>query len=469
MSTEYARAVADAVLYEGYLLYPYRATSAKNQSRWQFGVLGPPGALEAGVGEDAALGTQFLVRGAGSVITFHLRFLQLQQRSAQRVGSAGEFTEVAELVVGAERWLTWDEAVEQEVTAGPWTLGELRTERVEPVGVPGGEDVEIVTDDTCAVAGRLVRSRRTLHAELHVQAESMGNTVRVTARVENIAADADGDKEAAIAASFIGAHLLLEVEAGEFLSMTDPPATVLDAAATCAQHRCWPVLAGPERDNSVLLVSPIILADHPELAPESAGALFDSTEIDEILTLRVMTMTDEEKSMARATDPRAAEIIDRCDSLSPEEMQQMHGALRDPHALDPLALDPYALDLTGTFGFDGEVPWWDPAVDASVAPATDEVIIDGVAVSNGSIVRVHPSRRADAQDLFFDNELARVAAVHSDVDGETHVALLLLDDPAAELHDLAGRYFYFAPEEIEPVSGPPVSAASAENGKEGRP
>jgi len=182
-----------------------------------------------------------------------------------------------------------------------------------------------------------------------------------------------------------------------------------------------------------------------------------------------MTMTDEEKSMARATDPRAAEIIDRCDSLSPEEMQQMHGALRDPHALDPLALDPYALDLTGTFGFDGEVPWWDPAVDASVAPATDEVIIDGVAVSNGSIVRVHPSRRADAQDLFFDNELARVAAVHSDVDGETHVALLLLDDPAAELHDLAGRYFYFAPEEIEPVSGPPVSAASAENGKEGRP
>ena len=38
-----ARAIADAVLYEGYLLYPYRATSAKNQSRWQFGVVGPPG------------------------------------------------------------------------------------------------------------------------------------------------------------------------------------------------------------------------------------------------------------------------------------------------------------------------------------------------------------------------------------------------------------------------------------------
>ena len=43
MSTEYARAVADAVLYEGYLLYPYRATSAKNQSRWQFGSSGRQG------------------------------------------------------------------------------------------------------------------------------------------------------------------------------------------------------------------------------------------------------------------------------------------------------------------------------------------------------------------------------------------------------------------------------------------
>ena len=464
MSTEYARAVADAVLYEGYLLYPYRATSAKNQSRWQFGVLGPPGALEAGVGEDAVLASQFLLRGTGAAITLHLRFLQLQQRSAQQAGASGKLHEVPELVVGAQRWLTWDEAVEQEVTVGPWGLDELTTPRIDPVGVPGGEDVEIVTDEAGAVAGRLVRSRRPLHAQLHLHAEPFGDFIRLMVRVQNVAADVAENKEAAIAASFIGAHLLLEVERGEFLSMTDPPTAAVDAAAGCTQHRCWPVLAGPEGDTSVLLVSPIILADHPELAPESAGALYDSTEIDEILSLRVMTMTDEEKAMARATDPRAAEIIDRCDSLSPEEMAQMHGALRDPHAVDP-----YALDLTGTFGFDGEVPWWDPAVDASVAPGTDEVIIDGVAVSNGSIVRVHPSRCADAQDLFFVDQLARVAAVHSDVDGETHVALLLLDDPAAELHDLAGRYFYFAPDELEPISGPPPSPVMSHNGKEGRP
>ena len=101
----------------------------------------------------------------------------------------------------------------------------------------------------------------------------------------------------------------------------------------CSQHRCWPVLAGPEGQTDVLLVSPIILYDHPAVAPESAVALYDSTEIDEILTLRVLTLTDEEKAEARATDPRAAAIIDRCEAMSAEELQQLHGVLRNPHAL----------------------------------------------------------------------------------------------------------------------------------------
>jgi hypothetical protein len=124
------------------------------------------------------------------------------------------------------------------------------------------------------------------------------------------------------------------------------------------------------------------------------------------------------------------------------------------------------VDLNGSFGFSGEVPWWDPAVDASVSPDTDIVLINGVAVSAGSIVRVHPSRRADAQDLFFTDQLAKVTAVHSDVDGETHVALVLVDDPAADLHEWYGRYLYFAPDELEPISGPKPSAANTANRRE---
>jgi hypothetical protein len=182
------------------------------------------------------------------------------------------------------------------------------------------------------------------------------------------------------------------------------------------------VLAGHDRD--LVLSSPVILYDHPRIAPESPGQLFDSGEIDEILSLRTLTMTDAEKAEARATDPRAATIVDRCDAMSGDDMQRLHGARR-------------------------EVPWWDPAADAEVDPSTDTVLVDGVPIGKGSLVRVHPSRRADAQDLFFAGQVARVTAVVSDVDGETHVALVLVDDPAADLHDWYGRYWYFAADELE--------------------
>jgi hypothetical protein len=457
----YARAVADAVLYEGYLLYPYRASSSKNQSRWQFGVLGPTGAAEAGVGEDPTLSSQFLVRTSEpgpATISVELRFLQLQKRSVQQTDEHGRFAEVTELVVGAQRWLSWDEANPRETTVGPWKLEQLGQDRIEAVEVLAGADIEPIPGSR--PPARLVRRRRALQGELQVRAQPLtGGLVRVSIRVTNTTADAATDHAAAIAASFIGAHLLVAVVGAEVLSMTDPPDDALDAAAECGQHRCWPVLAGPAGDTTLMLVSPIILYDHPEIAEQSAGALFDSTEIDEILTLRVMTLTDEEKAAARATDPRAGEIIDRCDAMSPEAMTQLHGILRDPHAradgvdfTDSFGLGGDSLGIDGnSFGRGGDVPWWDPGVDGRVSPETDAVSINGVAVSKGSIVQVHPSRRADAQDIFFADQIARVAAVHSDVDGETHVAVILVDDPASDLHEWYGRYLYFAPDELEPM------------------
>ncbi len=460
MSLEQARAVADAVLYEGYLLYPYRATSSKNHSRWQFGVLGPPGAAEAGLGELPGMSAQLLVGSVAddATISVRLRFLQLQTRDPQQRSAAGGFETVDELVVGEQHWLRWDEAVEQEPEARTWQLDALRCEQTDAIDVPGGEDVDAVLDDAGTEAGRLVRNRRPLHAELRLLAERADDTLlRVSVNVENVAAPAV-DVADAIVHSFIGAHLLVSVEGAEFVSMTDPPPDAADAASRCTQQRCWPVLAGTEGDHSLMLVSPIILYDHPEVAEQSAGSLFDSTEIDEILTLRVMTMTDAEKASARATDAKAGEIIDRCDAMTPEAMQQLHGVLRDPHAgeMDPFASNafPSDVDLSSTLGFDGDVPWWDPAVDSSVDPSTDAVTIRGVRVAKGSTVRVHPSRRSDAQDFFYAGQLARVTAVLSDVDGQHHVAVVLADDPAAEMHDWYGRYMYFAPDEIEPVPAP---------------
>ena len=409
MSLDAARAVADAVLYEGYLLYPYRASAAKNRSRWQFGVLGPPRATPEAFAEPPELSMTCLLTPrtrsadagdgvsahAGAGVTVHLRFLQVQVREVQD----GSHRPVPALTVGGETFLSWDEAVEHEITM---PLASSST-----IEVPGGEDIENLPDNC-----RIVRRRRPLSLGVRTTMELDGGLLRLTVTVANEHLGVISDKTEAIRHSAVGTHLLLEAEHATFVSLFDPPPQAEAAAARCHQNRCWPVLVG---EDSLLLGAPIILYDHPKIADQSPGELFDGTEIDEILTLRVMTMTDAEKAEARATDPRARTIVDRCDALTAEEFANLHGA-------------------------------W------SVDPDNDVVLIDGVRVSKGSLVRVHPRRRADAQDLFFAGRTARVTAVVSDVDGDTHVALVLADDPAADLHDSYGRYLYFAPDELEPLT-----------------
>ncbi|MEV6744943.1 hypothetical protein AB0N21_11090 [Streptomyces sp. NPDC051080] len=454
MSLDQVRSIADAVLYEGYLLYPYRASSHKNRSRWQFGVLGPPHATAASFGEEPEMEMQCLLapHDGPAAVTVHLRFLQLQVREVRSTGEDGVEVPVGQLIVDGVPVMSWDEAVEREIVLPALPLGEA-TDAVHEV--PGGEETEPLTDARGVVAGRIVRRRLPLAVRVRARAVIDDGHVRLSVAVRNEHPEPAATKDAAIRSSLIGAHLLLRAHDADFVSLLEPPAGAAAAAGRCRQRRCWPVLAGPKGTTDTLLGAPIILYDHPEVAEQSPGALFDSTEIDEILTLRVMTMTEEEKAEARATDPRAREIIDRCDGMSPAGLQQLHGLLRDPHRPQPAApagpvadvrdVEPAAFDTAGA-------PWWDPAADASVRPGSDAVVIDGVRVAKGSLVRVHPSRRADAQDLFFAGQVARVTAVLSDVDGGTHIALVLVDDPASDLHDWYGRYFYFAPDELTPLS-----------------
>ena len=345
-----------------------------------------------------------------------------------------------------------------------------------------------------AVVGRVLRRRADLAAQVRTAAEPDGAVLRLTVTVTNDHPAAVATRQEAVACSLLGAHLLVEAHDAAFVSLLDPVPTAAAAATRCRQDRCWPVLAGPPGSADLLLGAPIILYDHPQVAQESPGALFDSTEIDEILTLRVMTMTDAEKAEARATDPRARTIVDRCDAMSAADLQRLHGARRDPDPAPPWSgpspapqwrdPDPAPLwsdpdpaqpwsdpdpaqpwsdpDPAPPWGDadpaapwsepDPAAPWWDPAADAAVDPASDAVLVAGVRVARDSVVRLRPSRRADAQDLFLAGRLARVTAVVSDVDGATHVAVVLVDDPAADLHDWYGRYYYFGPEELEPLT-----------------
>ncbi len=336
------RAIADAVLYEGYLLYPYRASSSKNQSRWQFGVLGPPRSAAGAFGEESWMSMQCLLEADHDdgdadppMVDVRLRFLQLQERSVERL-EGEHYVPVDELVVDGRSILSWHEATECEVPVSAYDLsGVLGGGAAAPVEttveVPASEESEAILDATGAPVGRIVRRRSRLVAAVTIAAETDDGLARLTVRVQNVHPEEARTKDDAIRLSLISAHLLVGARGGaRFVSLLDPPDRALAAAARCRQHRCFPVLAGPVGSTDTVLGSPIILYDHPEIAAESAGDLFDSTEIDEILTLRVMTMTDDEKAEARATDPRAAEIIDRCEAMSPDTLQNLHGVLRDP-------------------------------------------------------------------------------------------------------------------------------------------
>jgi hypothetical protein len=450
-----ARRIADAVLYEGYLLYPYRASSSKNQVRWQFGVLGPRGAVDELVGEEPLIYTETVLQPLGdtAMVDIRVRFLQTQWRAPERPLDSGGFEQIDELRVGATHWIAWHEAVEREVKVLGLTLEELVAGQEVELSLPGGEDPEILYDGEGTIAGRLLRTRYPLHGRMRISAtreETTPPALLLRVEVENLADLAPSDeasrtarRDLAARQSFVGTHLLLSATDATFVSVVDPPAWAAAVVARCTNARCWPVLAGTrgedEQSSEIVFGTPIILGDFPEIADESPGQLFDSAEIDEILTLRIMTMTDEEKAAARGTDPRAAAIIDRSDSMPQEIFERLHGALR--------GFDQGADRVEPVFP-----TWFNEQAEASVAPETDVVRIAGVPVSRDSRVLLHPKSGADAHDMFLVGQVAIVRRIDLDVDGNIHVAVLLEADPAADLHDWHGRYYYFGPDEIEPLA-----------------
>jgi hypothetical protein len=486
--TDHARRVADAILFEGYLLYPYRASAQKNQERFQFGVLMPPAYRSVDEHEPSATQTECLLEGpADARITVLARFLQLQRRTVHAGSPADGFAPVGSLQVGDTEHVPWDEAAECEQEASA-PLSQLLSGGAEiAFTVPGGTEEEDLAAGGGQLAGRLARHRETLHGVIRLSAERLPGPygpLRLRVVLENrteppgpLARRQDG-----LAFALIAAHSLITVPGGRFLSMTSPPEWAAADVRDCVNTGTWPVLGGPEDCSELILSSPVILYDHPEIAAESAGQLFDSTEIDEILTLRTLTLTDDEKRAARSTDPRAAELIDRLDDLPPEMLEKMHGAIRYLRPAggaaaprdqvpefreipqfgngpqfgglpgDPPGLGDFGGGTPGDPATAGQAPWWDPGADRSVSPETDHVVIAGVRVARGSRVRMCPgARRADAQDIFLSGRTAQVEAVLFDVDGNAHLALIPEDDPGAEIQRAQGRFLYFAPDEVEPV------------------
>ena len=328
--------IAEAVLYEGYILWPYRRSAKKNQQRWTFGGVYPRAYSEArGEDDPWIMQTQCPLSGdEESAIEVRVRFLHVTERKVGVIkGETLEFVE--ELRVGGELYLPWDEATEREIAVGRFKLSELleSTKRVG-IDIPGGSSEEPLADPTGEVAGALVRSWRALCGTVEVEAEPLREGLfRVTVRISNTTPWGGEDRESTLRQTFASTHTVLEVEGGEFVSLMDPPEPFREAVRGCENLKTWPVLVGEEGEQNMLLSSPIILYDYPQIAPESPGDLFDGGEIDQLLILNILTLTDEEKEEMRASDPRARDILTRCESLSPEQLMNLHGVVREGQRL----------------------------------------------------------------------------------------------------------------------------------------
>jgi hypothetical protein len=454
MSVERARKIADAVLYEGYVLYPYRASSGKNQVRWQFGVLAPREWSAAGGCEHSWSQTECLIEDefeiAGTV-----RFLQIQSRIVEQLvdSDADSFLKKESLEAEAELWTSWDEAIEREVEF-VLSSESSHDERLIDFEFPASRTTEAIVTKSGHRVGRFVRESTTVKGTIRVSAEPIEESRalrKLHLRIENMTpwSDASASRDVVMRSSLIGVHALIEAKRGKFVSLIDPPEWAKAAAQKCSNVRTWPVMVGEDGDRDVVLSSPIILYDYPQIAPESPGDLYDATEIDEILTLRTMTLTDDEKRQARATDPRAAAIIDRVDDMPPEMLDKLHGALR--YLRGATTADTETAVENNSAGVEPP-PWWDPGADASVSPETDSVQVGDVSVSKGCRVRLRPgSRRSDAQDMFLAGKTARVEAVYFDVEEHEYLAVTLEGDPAGDFMQTHGRFLYFYPDEVEPL------------------
>jgi hypothetical protein len=301
VSGRHLDAIARTVLYEGYLLYPYRPSAVKNRHRFNFGVLYPRAFCDQAGSDRFQLQAQCPVSGTAETrLTVSVRFLQLFERPAVDGAAEG-----------------WHEGTEREVSISDASVADLlQGEGRLAFVVPKEQDDSKVTE---AIRG-----------ELHVGVDEVQpGCYKLTVGVTNLTAlDATATRHDALAQSLVSAHVVINAAAGDLVSVLDPPDGFRDIAAQCVNEGVWPVLVGDDGSHDCVLASPIVLYDYPQIAPESPGDLFDGTEIDEILALRILTLTDEEKREARGADERARRILERTDAMPPEQWAKLHGAIR---------------------------------------------------------------------------------------------------------------------------------------------
>jgi hypothetical protein len=388
--------LARTLLYEGYALYPYTPGAAKNATPTPFGIVYPPAyAIDSPTTHD------------------HLRLQVIAE--AQDVATVTAAIEVLFLEPSGPR----HEAAERRVAVPATTLADLEA---APVTVPFAFE---------QVVGEVRLAAQAFHAGL----------VRVTASVHNATEVPGGlDRPGALRASLLSAHVVARLagpDAPRFVSPTAPPEHAVTANMTCANVNTFPVLAS--REDDVVLGCAIVLPDHPQLAPESRGDLFDGTEIEEALLLHVLALSDGEVDEIAKQDPAIREMVRRAAATTPEEFAKLRGRVTIKDVV-PDAPPPDTLIGLPTFGEElrGE----------------QQVHVSGVTYRLGDRVRLRvggngPGR--NAQDHLLDGRPATIERIYIDYSDIVHLCVTVDDDPGQALMRDIGRYLYFKPEEVEMI------------------
>ena len=314
------RTIADTVLYEGHLLWPYRRTALRNRRRWTIGGVYPRRYAERNQ-DHWTVRAEFVLETAHRTdVEVTLRFLHAVHRQVMD----GD-TPVDELRRGDETFTTWQEACEREIASGRIPVRRLLGGPVRiPVSVASGSK-----EEGLGRKARFVRSWEKVAGRVEDSAVPAGDrAVRVAVEVVNTG-DAE-EHEEAVRAGMLCAHVVTQTGGGAFVSSTDPPEELADAVAACGRDGLWPVLVGRPGDHDAVLAAPVVLYDWPQVAPESPGDLFDGTETDRLLILSVLSLTEAEQREMAATDPKARRILERCGALSADELLALHGTARDP-------------------------------------------------------------------------------------------------------------------------------------------
>jgi hypothetical protein len=392
--------IARAVLYEGYLLYPYRKSSLKNCRPSPFGALVPKAySLANGDIEPWSMQTEFLIRGdERATLQGLVRFLRSDGREAIEHEIVIPEIRVRDLCPGTTQ-------VANDKTMAHGVGRRLSAEQIERAPICSGSPTRQRGPSLAYASG--------FHCEIADTAVVRDALFKVRLRIENLTPIQDD-----IAAhTMLSTHAVLATSGGRFLSLIDPPSDARAAAETCQNRGVWPVLVGDRDRHDMILAAPIILYDFPQIAPESPGDLYDASEIDELLSLRILTLTDAEKHAMKA-DARTRDLLERTEKLADDQFRGLHGAMRE------LRID----------------------AKESLRP--------------GDRVRLQPSAarsasQRDILDLALEGMSATIASVEQDFEGRVLYTVTLDDDPGRDLGQVGkpGHRFFFCRDERESLAG----------------